>query len=233
MKVSIKKEKLTGLWVRNCATFQQVLISKFAFGPEKLSGLSRNGLLFQGFTDSHDLDWVTRLLCEKTGRIITRQEQNWWINARLLEQHTNYRSKLVMHGFFSGYPQFSICIFSICIFLSASAICRYLVRVLKTPLFTVIAGDKRSRNGNLQVVITHALHVCSQYSFGLPLRMSGIHITQFDHARLDLLSLVIWSSVFWPSVKVNFTKSRALEQNRFDLRSLSPALCNLWFNQSF
>ena len=30
---------------RNCATIQQVLILKFAFGPEKFPGLSRNGAL--------------------------------------------------------------------------------------------------------------------------------------------------------------------------------------------
>ena len=42
--------------------------------------------------------------------------------------------------------------------------------------------------------------VCSQHSFGLPLRMNGMHRTQFDYARLDFLSLVIWSRVFWPSV---------------------------------
>ena len=47
------------------------------------------------------------------------------------------------------------------------------------------------RNPNLQVVITHASHVRSQHSFGLPLRMYGMHRTHFDHARLDLLSLVI------------------------------------------
>ena len=35
----------TGLWARNCATIQQVLILKFAFGPEKFQGLSRNELL--------------------------------------------------------------------------------------------------------------------------------------------------------------------------------------------
>ena len=35
MKVSVNKAKLNGLWARNCATIQQVLISKFAFGPEK------------------------------------------------------------------------------------------------------------------------------------------------------------------------------------------------------
>ena len=32
----------TGLWARNCATIQQVLILTFAFGPEKFQGLSRN-----------------------------------------------------------------------------------------------------------------------------------------------------------------------------------------------
>ena len=40
---SVNKAKLTGLWARNCGTIQLVLISKFTFGPEKLSGLSRNG----------------------------------------------------------------------------------------------------------------------------------------------------------------------------------------------
>ena len=48
-----------------------------------------------------------------------------------------------------------------------------------------------ARKPNLQGVITHASHLCSQRSFGLPLRMNGMHITQFDHARLDLLLLVI------------------------------------------
>ena len=55
-------------------------------------------------------------------------------------------------------------------------------------------GDKRSpfaRNPNLQVVIKHALLVCSQYSFGLQLRMNGMHRMRFDHFPLDLLSIVI------------------------------------------
>ena len=43
MKLSVNKAKLTGLWARNCATIQLVLILNFTFGPEKLSGLSRNG----------------------------------------------------------------------------------------------------------------------------------------------------------------------------------------------
>ena len=31
--------------------------------------------------------------------------------------------------------------------------------------------------------------------------MNGMHRTQFDRARFDLLPLVIWSRVFWKSVK--------------------------------
>ena len=55
----------------------------------------------------------------------------------------------------------------------------------------ITAGDKRgARNPNLQVVITHASQVCSQHSFGLPVRMNEMHRTQFDHARLDLLLFV-------------------------------------------
>ena len=78
------------------------------------------------------------------------------------------------------------------------------------------------------VVITHASNVCRQHSFGLALRMNGMHRTQFDHARLVLPSLVIWSCVFWPSVNVELTQSTALEQKCFDFRSLSPPLRNLW-----
>ena len=63
-------------------------------------------------------------------------------------------------------------------------------------------------NPNLQVVFTHASHVCSQHSFGLPLRMYGMYRTHFDHARLDLLPLVIWSRVFWPSVTWNLRKAQ-------------------------
>ena len=42
MKLAVDEAELTGLWARNCATIQQVLILKFVFGPEKLPGLSRN-----------------------------------------------------------------------------------------------------------------------------------------------------------------------------------------------
>ena len=51
MKLSVTKKgseaKLTDLSARKCATIKQVLISKFAFEPEKLSGLSRNGPQFR------------------------------------------------------------------------------------------------------------------------------------------------------------------------------------------
>ena len=43
---------------------------------------------------------------------------------------------------------------------------------------------------NLQVVIKHALHVCSKQWFGLPLRMNGMHRTQ-------------WSQAFEPSITRN------------------------------
>ena len=52
-------------------------------------------------------------------------------------------------------------------------------------------ATRGARNPNLQVVITYAPHACIQHSFGLPLRMYGMHRTHFDHALLDLLSLVI------------------------------------------
>ena len=43
MQLSINEAKFAGFRARNCATFQQALIQKFAFGPAKLPSLSRNG----------------------------------------------------------------------------------------------------------------------------------------------------------------------------------------------
>ena len=43
MKLSVYEAILTGLWPRNCATIQQVLSLKFAFGPEKVPSLLRKG----------------------------------------------------------------------------------------------------------------------------------------------------------------------------------------------
>ena len=57
--------------------------------------------------------------------------------------------------------------------------------------FDLLWAPLVARNPNLQVVIRHASHVCSQHSFELPLRLSGMHRMQFDHVHFDLLSLVI------------------------------------------
>ena len=51
-------------------------------------------------------------------------------------------------------------------------------------------------NNPAQVLIVHASHVSSQYSFGLPLRMNGMHKMQFDHVCINLLPLVLLSRVF-------------------------------------
>ena len=50
---------------------------------------------------------------------------------------------------------------------------------------SLLRAAKGARNPNFQVFITHASHVCSQHSFGLPLKIYGMHRTLFDHARLD------------------------------------------------
>ena len=51
---------------------------------------------------------------------------------------------------------------------------------------------RAARNPDLQVVIMRVImHVCSQHYFGLPLGMNGIHIMQFDHSHVDVLSLGI------------------------------------------
>ena len=47
MKLSVNEAKVTDLWARNCATIQMDLISKLAFGPEKLPDRLRNGPLIR------------------------------------------------------------------------------------------------------------------------------------------------------------------------------------------
>ena len=49
--------------------------------------------------------------------------------------------------------------------------------IILRPLLRATRG---ARNPNLQVVITHASHVCSQHLFGLPPIMDGVFTTQFD-----------------------------------------------------
>ena len=52
-----------------------------------------------------------------------------------------------------------------------------------------LRASRGAGNPNLKDVIMQESHVCNQHSFGLLLRMNGMHRTHFDHARLDLLSL--------------------------------------------
>ena len=63
-------------------------------------------------------------------------------------------------------------------------------------LIYLLRATRGARNPNLQVVMMHASHVCSQHSFGLPLRMNGMNKTQFDHTHYVFLTLVTLSSMF-------------------------------------
>ena len=70
------------------------------------------------------------------------------------------------------------------------------MRSIDVKVLNLLRATRGAHNPNLKVVITHASHLCSQHSFGLPLRMNGMQRMQFDDARLDLLSLVIGSRLF-------------------------------------
>ena len=63
--------------------------------------------------------------------------------------------------------------------------------MLLTYCFHLLRVTKGARNPHFQVVVAHVSLVCSQDSFGPPLRMYGMHRMQFDNERLDLLSLEI------------------------------------------
>ena len=54
--------------------------------------------------------------------------------------------------------------------------------------FVISKATRGDCNLNLQGALTYVWHVCSQHSFGLPLRMNGMQRTQPDHVRFDLLS---------------------------------------------
>ena len=71
---------------------------------------------------------------------------------------------------------------------SLLALAKSIYYISVCPLLPATRG---APNPNLSVVITHSSHVCSQHSFGLPLGIYRMHRTQFDHSRLDLLSLAI------------------------------------------
>ena len=58
---------------------------------------------------------------------------------------------------------------------------------------------------------------CSQHSFGLPLRMNGMHITQFDHERSITRNLITCVSTICHE---KLTQSIALERKRFIFREM-------------
>ena len=78
----------------------------------------------------------------------------------------------------------------------------------------LLRATRGARNPNPELVVTHASHVCSQHLFELLPSVNEMHITQFDQARFDPLSLVkIWSPVFWPSVTRNLRKAQRWSKN--------------------
>ena len=94
-------------------------------------------------------------------------------------------------------------------------------------LTTLLRATRAARSFNLQVIIMHASQVCSQHSFGLPLRrMNGIHRKQFNHSHLDLL----WSLRIARDHACLEHLSLETCAKRFYLPSLSPSLRNLVFN---
>ena len=70
-------------------------------------------------------------------------------------------------------------------------------------------ATRGARNRNLKIVTTHASHECNQYLFGLPQRMNGMHRTQFDHARLDLLAIRNLITLVLPICHVKVMQSPA------------------------
>ena len=73
------------------------------------------------------------------------------------------------------------------------AVIIFCIVVVIIIIFIIIKGTRGACNPNLQVVIiTHASYLCSQHSFGLPLRINGMHRTRFgpsiSHACFDHLS---------------------------------------------
>ena len=93
----------------------------------------------------------------------------------------------------------------------------------------LLRATREAPNPNLQIVITHASHICCQHSFEFPLRMNGMHGKQFDHEHLAFYHSQSDHACFDYLSRKFYAKhtSTAMQQKRFDLRSLLPALRNL------
>ena len=85
MKLSVtqksNKAKLAALLARNCTTtIKQVLISKFAFGPERLPGLSRNGPQIRAcFTKCSSKTMIKRVINSRHKIFKTMQFHRFWL----------------------------------------------------------------------------------------------------------------------------------------------------------
>ena len=91
-------------------------------------------------------------------------------------------------------------------------------------LFFQLALTWGVRNPNLQVAITHAQHIYGE------LRLD-FHSEWIECIERNLISCALGPSIFRNLITrvliiyhVNLTRSTALKQKRFDLRSMSPAL---------
>ena len=105
IRLSVNEAKLTGFWASNFATIQQVLTLKFAFGPEKVSGLSRNGPLFwvlQTSSKKQYVWWAKKQLYACIGAFLyisLRSLQNYDVNFTFYggrkQRATNFSFSLV------------------------------------------------------------------------------------------------------------------------------------------
>ena len=107
---------------------------------------------------------------------------------------------------------------------------------IKQPLFVFVTQGSYCERPEEPAILIYRLllrmsgtYVATMHLFGLWLRMIGMHRTQSDQARLDLLSLVIWLRALCSSITWNFRKAHHRIRERLDLPSISPALHNLWF----
>ena len=67
--------------------------------------------------------------------------------------------------------------------------------LLKYSFYASFRATGRACNPNLRVKLAHARLICSQHSFGLPLRMIETHRPQSGHAHLGPLSREVTQSI--------------------------------------
>ena len=89
-----------------------------------------------------------------------------------------------------------------------------------------LRATRGARNPNLQVVITHASHICTQHSFRLPVRMNGMHKSQnaiLLHAFRPSTPRNLITSVL-TICQVQLTQRTELEQKRLISDRCRPTL---------